>query len=505
MRGLTVNRFGVYKIRIRISSCAIRFFNRKEINKSLDTKQEHLATSKAILLYNEYQKILKVIKMSVLTQEQIQELVDKFVIDTLNQDKLNRAVNGVGVGYAPADGYLFENDADASRDMLSGLIAEYKQSLAVSNYDDIVNTANQLLEPLGITINENEASNMLFLQQLLRGQIEVFNEAYDRYKGNFNPQYDTTATTEIKIKSQPIFTNNKALELFLKNYKATTTKGQYDEVANFMNAIFIHIVYKDEAIANTTLEDLLELREILLKLPKRNIQKYRDMTVEQLLECNPLENEIISTRTLNKYIKWLKMFYNFCMNNDYITKNPMVSLSTRTNGTDELTERLPLEPTEIQQLFSITSDNNNIINNGIKALAYSGMRLSEMYKAKTTIIDGISCFDLTDRAIKLKTRSSYRLIPIHSDINVELLSQLPTQDTFSKKVNQIIRDNISSDSKKVLYSLRHSFATTLKHNKIQPEVISELMGHSHQTMTLTRYADKYDVSTLNDAIKTISF
>jgi integrase len=254
-------------------------------------------------------------------------------------------------------------------------------------------------------------------------------------------------------------------------------------------------------IADTTLEDILEIREILARLPKRNIQKYRNMPIEELLETIPNDNEIISSRTLNKYVKWLKMFYNFCMDNNYISKNPIISISTRST-TNELTERLPLDEKEIKKLLYVTKD-DIIIQNGIKALAYSGMRLSELYKAK--IRNDIKCFDLTDRSIKLKTRSSYRIIPIHNDINTELLLQLPNKDTFSKKVNSIIRKEISDDPKKVLYSLRHSFATILKNNRVQPEIIFELMGHSHQTMTFSRYANKYDIEILREAINKLQY
>ena len=95
--GLTTNRRGIYKFRVKVSICAIRYFNRKEINKSLNTKDLIIATSKATFIYNEYQRILKVIKMGVLSNEQIQDIVDKYVIDTLEQDKIQRATNGFGL------------------------------------------------------------------------------------------------------------------------------------------------------------------------------------------------------------------------------------------------------------------------------------------------------------------------------------------------------------------------------------------------------------------------
>jgi integrase len=504
MKGLVVNKYGVYKLRIRVSVSAIKYFKKKEINKSLETKDKAIAISKATSCYYEYKNIIRIIKMNALTEEQIQELVNKFIKETLQQDKIDRAINGYGTVYAPSDDLYYQDYTKASKDILSDLISDYKQYLATSNFDEVEDIANTLLSSLNICIDKNERSHCLFLQNLLRAQIEIFNEAFNRYNGNFNPKYDNYIVNEkqkIQVKNQTTMTNHKAVELFLKNYKMNTSSTQYTEVSNFMNDIFIYIIIKDDNIADTTLEDILEIREILARLPKRNIQKYRNMPIEELLETIPNDNEIISSRTLNKYVKWLKMFYNFCMDNNYISKNPIISISTRST-TNELTERLPLDEKEIKKLLYVTKD-DIIIQNGIKALAYSGMRLSELYKAK--IRNDIKCFDLTDRSIKLKTRSSYRIIPIHNDINTELLLQLPNKDTFSKKVNSIIRKEISDDPKKVLYSLRHSFATILKNNRVQPEIIFELMGHSHQTMTFSRYANKYDIEILREAINKLQY
>jgi integrase len=114
-------------------------------------------------------------------------------------------------------------------------------------------------------------------------------------------------------------------------------------------------------------------------------------------------------------------------------------------------------------------------------------------------------YDLTDKTLKLKTRSSYRIIPVHSNVNIALLKDLPSKDNLSKKINNLIRTHISEDKRKVLYSLRHSFATDLKNNKVEPTIISELMGHSHHSMTLDRYAGRYTMDILKEAIQTLKY
>lgn len=501
------SKYGIFKIRLRVSSELQPFFNRKEINKSLETKDYQEAINKAGYIISQYKQLLQLKENAMISDEQLQGLVGKYIIDVLNQDKLDRATQGFGTCYSSSDGTSFESDAEASIDALSGMISEYGKNLAECNYDDVIKLAKTLLSSIDIKFNNEESTHRLFLQTLMRAQIEIFTEAQARYKGYFNPKYDkpktTTLTTKPKLKNDDNLTNIKALQLFLKTYKPSTSETQYKEVSGFLKDIFLPIVGATELVSDTTLEDMIELREILSKFPKRNIQKYRDMTIQEVFDSTPNDDELIGITTLNKYIKWCKLFYSFCMDNSYISKNPITSLTTSSDS-DSLAERLPLASDEIAKLLAETSS-DEILNNGIKVLAYSGMRLSEMYKVSINNYDGINCFDLSNRSIKLKTKNSYRLIPIHADINIALLSELPAKSTFSKKVNAIIRDKISSDEKKVLYSLRHSFATELKNKRVIHDVISELMGHSHQTMTFGRYASAYNVSILKEAIDKLNY
>ena len=132
------------------------------------------------------------------------------------------------------------------------------------------------------------------------------------------------------------------------------------------------------------------------------------------------------------------------------------------------------------------------------------MRLSELYKCSINIVDGIKCFDLTDKTIDLKTQSSRRLIPVNTAIldNIEnTLEEVRTMNLkyISKETNKLLTTDGES-----LYSLRHSFATELTNKQVQPELISELMGHTHSTMTLSRYSKGYDTAILFSAINKLT-
>lgn len=131
------------------------------------------------------------------------------------------------------------------------------------------------------------------------------------------------------------------------------------------------------------------------------------------------------------------------------------------------------------------------------------MRLSEAYKCSISSVDGILCFDLRHTTEALKNTNSYRLIPVHSAI------QDPEQSL--KAINSLNPSYLSRQAskslgggKKTLYSLRHSFATVLASKGVQVGIVSELMGHSHKSITLNRYTKGYPIEVLYKEINKLN-
>lgn len=57
-----------------------------------------------------------------------------------------------------------------------------------------------------------------------------------------------------------------------------------------------------------------------------------------------------------------------------------------------------------------------------------------------------------------------------------------------------------TDKRLVLYSLRHTVATTLKRKGVQEALIAELLGHSNPSITTGRYGKAYEVEQLAEAV-----
>ena len=300
---------------------------------------------------------------------------------------------------------------------------------------------------------------------------------------------------------------------YLESNSNNISKEETRDKSYFYNqvcpTIFKHILSaSNPTILSISYDSLLKFKDILVQLPKRNIQKYRSMDfsiVVKSLSSIPDEARL-SARTVNKYIKWLRALFTFAQMRGIVSVNLASSITIQKTLDDKL-QRLPLSMVEIKELNSLLTTEKSYLSS---CLFLTSMRLSEVYKCKVEEIEGIKCFTLLDRDIKLKTKSSYRVIPIHSS----LLSQIDkfesyratiSCDNLAKSISKIIKKHNFKDShKKSLYSLRHSFATELIQRGANNILVSQLMGHSLASqggMTLSRYSSGFSVKQLQEVVE----
>lgn len=286
-------------------------------------------------------------------------------------------------------------------------------------FNTTLNEALQL-QPLGIS------------QDIIKAKLSVFSPAQHQLEIPKAPQ-------EVKSKWKQVtedYINSK-----IDSVSADEIRDREYFYYIVAPSLFKHIIKNSNPdIAKLTYQDLLECKNIIIKLPKRNIQKYRSMTISAIINSiDTISSEnMISNQTANKYIK---------------------------------------------------------------------ERLSELYKCKIVTEDGVKCFSLLDPKIKLKTNTSYRLIPIHSSLlddidNYSNYLKSVKSATLARNTTDIIKaNNFKDKQKKSLYSLRHSIATQLIHREADSNIVSELLGHSHTSMTLSRYSKGYTVTQLKAVIE----
>ena len=93
---------------------------------------------------------------------------------------------------------------------------------------------------------------------------------------------------------------------------------------------------------------------------------------------------------------------------------------------------------------------------------------------------------------------------------VQKVSVPPVEDSSTRNpidafILAGLREKGITDKKKVLHSTRHTFITKLKQLDIQDHLISELVGHTVESITVGRYGKKLDVKALSKAIEMLGF
>ena len=249
-------------------------------------------------------------------------------------------------------------------------------------------------------------------------------------------------------------------------------------------------------ISTLTYSSIDTIMGTIKNLPRRSMKNYKKLPIQKLIQMDIPESDRLSERGINGYLKTLKSYLNFCYKRNYIDKQFDINLVKKSNGARD--ERKALDINAIQKLVEGSSTAK--LQSAYTLLYLTGLRVSEAYKCNVTTVNGVRCFDLTDRTIQLKTNSSHRLIPVHKSIkNPEKL----LEDVRSMTSDYIARHCKKNLQEGTLYSLRHSFATHLASSSVEPHIISELMGHTHKTMTLSRYVKGFPIQTLKDAIDTL--
>lgn len=509
---LTVNKNGYYSIRFRVHSSLVPHFKRQAINKSLKTVNYNEAKVKADTIYFQYKKLLEVLPL--LTTQQIEEIVKNYIETTLEEDKNNRASFGFGLVYAGEGGHdtPFEDSATASNDVLAEFLYDYKKGLANSDYSVVEEEGKTLLELLKIEYDSSDTSHQLFLQRFLRAKIEVYEESCSRNRGVFSDKYDYVETFTKRSVSNSL-TMMEAFSKYEKWYNsADITIKQYNATINKLERTIIPYFGASAYIEEISTENIDEFREYLEEFPNISRVPYKHMSYQELCEITYIpEDERISIDTQCKYLKIVKQFFKYLCDANLLSYNPC-NLLRMPDAQNDKTE--PFTCKDIENLFKEfeSLDDKKYI---YYTLAYTGMRPNEFWKSSINQEEGIYYFDLTGSHLNLKTLQSKRKIPIHKKLleldivnRFEKLQSTYKQEKISNYFNKTIKPKyIPEEENKRMYSFRHTVATNLKRAEVHMDKVSEILGHSYESKTITKmtYASPYSLKQLKEAIDKLQY
>lgn len=476
------------------------YFGKTEIKKSLNTYDYELACIKANIIYNHFNHITKVARMAIVSPQQIQELVDKFILETLQQDKIDRADKQYGI-----EGVCYD-----PIEYLNYMIHECREYLAVNNYSPIVDDAKKLLTSVGIDFNASDPSHKLFQQTLLRGQITVFEEALNRVQGIYSSKFDirgSNQNTPVEVETKFIYTYTHAYDEFKIYYNDNkVSQSTKDDTFRVLDKL-LAIVGAETAISNTKLTDLIKIKQRIENLPNLNYAEYKNMSFEEILQLTNIPEKMKITDSRAKdYIKHIKKFFTFCYQNRIVDFDPAVDLNISVDSD----KKDPFSNEEANALFKIFDTQAPFARLLLYIYPFTGMRREEPYNSSILEEDGIKYFYISDG----KNSYAKRKIPLHKkllelgidDDSFTKAKNKISYTTLAKLFNQKLKPQVTMNNRYTLHSWRHTVATKLQHAEVVDSVIQNILGHS-STDTLNKvYArEKTNLIAIQHAINKISY
>lgn len=503
-------RNNIYQFRVVIPDFATIYFPQKKLLiKSLETSDKQNAIKYSKILMQKYKYIIESIKMAI-DINTIKQLVNDFLstrfYDT-EKDLYNNPRPDTTVFYL----------------MLEDMIKGYQIALNKKDFSHTKKDAQTILKQIK-HYDENDFEAVS--KELLEIQINHLKIIKEKIESNQyskpNPNISLIHSQQLSIPT--IHTKSKQLSTtfdeFIKNTTVTMkwTKDTIQLVTTVKKTMLLH--FGDANIADIKRNDLLEFRNMLFNLQSKFLQKnhLKDKDLDFILK-DSADKPKLSEETINKYMIRVNQFFNYCLENDYLQKNPAVNLKVKKNKIEAEKKRDSYTLDEVKSIKEVIKNESEEIQIITMMCMYQGMRLNEV--CQLTIndiknIDGIYCIDInTKDGKKVKTSNSIRTIPIHPSIlnQVQNFISSKTDKIFSidsKKFSEYYRKKIhpkvTSDDKKSLYSLRHNFIDSLLQNDVKIEIIASLAGHAQEySITMNTYANKVNVKILKEAIEKVNY
>lgn len=497
---ITLTNSGFYRIKFRINPILKPFFNKSFITKSFKTRDYGLAVSKANYVYNHYEKILK--RSTMLSSDTIQALVDRYTVEVLEQDDKLRANSN-----ATVEG----GDAQFQKDVLTDYLGAYRQDYAHSRTNSVVDDGIELLSKNNITYNEDDTSHKEFMFAFLTGKIELFTELIARCSGKPSIANKIAPALQTQGNSKTLITD--AIDKYINYYNDKARDSSDKQKGNTLrivhNTIVPYLQYLNRLyVDDVTVDDLLKMKDYLANYKPKGNSKFKNLSIDEVYRTEIPAEDKIKSKTVNDVIIVIKDIFSYCTDVNIISINPAVRLTKVSNSNSKTREAYTIE--EIHKLFTWFDTLDTKLKLIYMTVAYSGMRLSEVWKIDIRNEDNIYYFYLD--AKDSKTKSS-RKIPIASKLlELDVINQLPKalvkyndSNKVSRYFNAYVRSEIIPGTDKTLYNLRHSFITSLLNACVDKLIVSKLAGHSsNDNMTTTTYFKAgFQLPTLATAVETL--
>lgn len=522
MRGATClwNRDGVYYFRIRIPDDLKLDYGKDEIRFSLKTSNKRVAVLQAS---SERTKVLREfsdkrnIRSKIFSSEDgSAELipirtVDANLADYVCSTRL-RATLELDDEFRPLLGPDWRSDFyPAERDR--AFFPALKKALANGDTEWIRPILDGHLKVLGLSLacspEDYRTLGMRFLQTL----VKEYEFMFSRDEGN-------AIETNAVAPSKALRSTTLTLDDLLKTWRDATERP-LKTVQAFTTAI-----NRFSKFIKGKSPELIRRKDIL---------EYRDKLLAGSEEHRPLQLQAVKAQ-----IDYLKAVFRRAVANEQISSNPVSDIPFD-RPTVERKARVPFSPEEIKLIFStpIFAVGELPSRGGAGEAAYwlpllglyTGARLDELGQLRTVDVKQYQklgwYLDITPQAGKLKTKSSERVVPIHSELVrlgfIEYAAEMEKSGTgrifpmltpdkykiyttnWSKWFGRHLDSLNIKDRRKVFHSLRHGFKQSCRAAGIAEDIHDAITGHARGSVGRSYGDDHYPLPPLFKAIELLVF
>jgi hypothetical protein len=236
-------RDNVYYFRLNLPQDIAPYFARKEIWKSLKTKNYKTAkTTMSKLLYSTERLFLH-LRSGMYTDSQMKQLVKDYLDEYLNRCESLRSIALVRYESEGQQQITADTDAqvivDTSVKAIDDLIAARKRKLLLNDFSGVSVRVDRYIREKGLTMDVGSVEYTTFCREILKSEIEALKVEMERMSGNYDNPYDNflanMTVPALPVVDQPAIVNTPSAaivtlsKIIEENVKEAELGGNWNE------------------------------------------------------------------------------------------------------------------------------------------------------------------------------------------------------------------------------------------------------------------------------------
>jgi integrase len=453
----------------------------------------------------------------------IDELARRWAQESLDEWETERAL-GRRVSDAEVEGF----------DVILDELRESLEACRPPKHIDAL--ADELLAGDGRTASAEERA--LLLRLLMRAAMELAERQRARTEGDYSgepmlgPSVGMPPSMVNAPEPAPLGgpTVSEAIARYVAAHEGKSWRDKMAGQAKVALRYFEEVVGGDTPLRAIGKDEVRRYREAMEKLPANvgSTLKYRAKTLAEILAMGAPPG--LGPGTIKVYVQRnVGGLFNWARREGYVERNPAEGLAPKLRSRPR-DERDAFTDADLVAIFSADfaelRDSSRPEDYWMPLLMlHTGARNEEVAQLRVVDVEeleGVPCCRIRDdeEDQQLKTATSRRTVPVHPFLIelgfMEYVAHVRRgghervfpnlrkgsngfHDAASRRFNRRLAV-IGIKGRKSAYSFRHTFGTRLRDADVPPEMISELLGHAHQTMTMGRYVKAPSPKKLLEAV-----